>query len=500
MKMFKKAFSIILCAVMIFVVAVPAFAQSENVICPTIYLPGIDSSYIYKDVSNPVEGINEIDKDAVTAMLKEEIVPALIVYAADGDADNLAHKISNVVNTIFADYFNDPDGTAAGNSGVINSYPSVIRKNANLYFSYDWRGDPIVIASELDAYIDYVIEKSGVDKVALTSHSMGSLIILSYLSLYGDDKVAGIVLDSPVIEGVTYVGELLCGEAEFTSEGFEMFFKSVMGETEYQELAASSMDILEMAGVSGLATDFLGDTMKKIGPVFFRESLVPLFGRWLTIWAMCPEGKMEQAIDFVFSNMPENEDANALRAKIEDYNARVRENRMDTLLDFDEKGRLAVISRYGYSSLPVTASWDLLGDAVVETESSSFGATTAVFGDYFDDAYLEGKDMKYISPDKTVDASTCLFPEKTWFIKNLIHTQAGETKDIKAQLLFGEKEAVCDDFSMGRFIIYDVETQTFSIDNSVPVKVEKPTPLQRLFNFLKAFFEKIIDFFTRKKD
>ena len=498
MKGLKKTLSLILCFIMVFAITVPAFAAAETVKYPTIYVPGIASSYIYEDVNDPTQRIDVIDKEAMMTVLKKEIVPALIVYAADGDADNLAHKISAAANDVFGSWFNNPDGTPVGNAGVVNKYPETISGNSRLVFSYDWRGDPFVLAAQLNEYIDYVIETSGIDKVALTSHSMGSIVILTYLSVYGDEKISGIVLDVPVIDGVAYVGDLLCGEAEVTTEAFATFFKSVMGATEYEELAASSLEILEMSEVPDLATGFIDEIFKKIGPVFFRETLVPMFGYWLTIWAMCPENKVDQAVDFVFGDATD-EATLSLKEKIVNYNELVRKGRKDTLLKFDEHGRMAVIARYGYSALPVSASWDILGDSVVETKSNSLGATTAVVGNYFSDEYLDGKDMKYISPDKTVDASTCLFPDKTWFIKDLLHVEAGATTDIQKLLLSGEEEATCDNSALPRFMIYDFENQSFSADNSVPEKTEKPSPLQRLFNFLKALFEKIIDFFTRKK-
>ena len=498
MKRSKKILSLMFCFVMAFAVAMPAFASAESIQCPTIYIPGIASSYVYADKDDTSEYIDVPDKETLTAALQNEIAPALLVYAADGNVDKLAHKVSAVANELLADWFNNPDGTPKGNSGVNNYYPSRITKNSRLAFYYDWRGDPFVLASQLNDYISYVTEKSGCDKVALTSHSMGSIVILTYLSVYGDDKVAGIVLDTPAIEGVAYAGELLCGKAEITAEAVSTFFKGVVGVTDYDEIVSSSLDILEMAGVSELATGFLDDVMKKIGPVFFRETLVPLFGSWLTIWAMCPEEKVEQAIEVVFGDTTD-EDGLALKEKIVNYNELVRKDRKDTLLNFDDHGRIAIISRYGYSSLPITSSWALLGDSVIETQSSSLGATTAIPGDYFSDEYLEGKDMKYISPDKTVDASTCLFPEKTWFIKNILHIEASETIRLHNQLLFGEEEATCDNYQLQRFTLYDYDTDTFNPDNTVPVKAEKLSPLQRLFNFLKAFFDKLISYFTNKK-
>lgn len=497
MKKIKKILSAVLCLVLVLTLTVPAFASEEAIKCPTVYVPGIASSYIYTDINEPSERIDEVDKEAVTAMIRDEIVPALIVYAADGDEDKLAHKISEAVNGVFEDWFNNPDGTPVGDAGAINTYPDVISENSRLVFRYDWRGDPIVLAAQLNDYIDYVTKTAGTDKVALTSHSLGSVVILAYLSLYGYDKVAGIVLDSPVIDGVAYLGDLLCGETEITAQAFSLFFKGVMGATEYEDLVSSSLEILELSDVPELASDFLDNIFEKIGPVFFRETLVPLFGHWLTIWAMTPESKVEQAVEFVFGNS-EDEDTLALKNKIESYNSLVRKDRKETLLNFDKQGRIAIISRYGFSSLPVTSSWELLGDSVIETKSSALGATTSIVGECLSDEYLEDKDMKYISPDKTIDASTCLFPEKTWFVKNLLHTEAGVTGELQRQLLFGEEEATCDNSSVPRFTVYDYETQSFNTDDSVPAKAEKTSPLQKLFNFLAALFDRLISFFTGK--
>ena len=39
----------------------------------------------------------------------------------------------------------------------------------------------------------------------------------------------------------------------------------------------------------------------------------------------------------------------------------------------------------------------------------------------FSKEYLDSHNSKYISPDKCVDASTCLFPERTWFFSGQHH-------------------------------------------------------------------------------
>lgn len=59
------------------------------------------------------------------------------------------------------------------------------------------------------------------------------------------------------------------------------------------------------------------------------------------------------------------------------------------------------------------------------TRFSSLGATVSKIGTAFSDEYIESRKAlgyeKYISPDRQTDASTCVFPEYTWFLKNAIH-------------------------------------------------------------------------------
>lgn len=494
----KKLISIILCIVMLLSLSVNVLG-AEDVKCPIVYVPGIASSDIYTDKDNPTKTITEFEDDALSQAVKEEIVPAFIVYAADRNADKLAKTVSDSLNELFADWFNNPDGTAKGNSGVILRYPSQEQINAagRLTFSYDWRGDPIEIASQLNDYINYVISTGKYDKVALASHSLGSVIITAYLSIYGYDKVMGVVFDSPSIDGVTYIGELLNCRTEVTAASLSAALKTLLSESEYKDLVSSSLDIFEMAGITDSLSVFLDSALKKIYPTVCKETLVPLFGRWLTIWAMVPQSHIDESMEFVFDNLLAQEDLSVLRGKVEEYNSLVRKNRKETLLEFDKVGRFAVISRYGYSNLPITDSWSLLGDSVVETKSSSLGAVTAAVGECFSDEYLEGKDMKYISPDKTVDASTCLFPEKTWFIKNFTHSDAKHAISLYPQFLFAQEELTCDSSEMPRFTVFNAETESFDTDETLSVKTEKLTPLQRLFNFLRALFEKLADLFLK---
>ncbi len=475
---------------------VPVSLAAEVDTCPIIYLPGISSSDLYHDVNDPTSEIVFPSVDEVKKMVTDEIVPALIVYAADKDADKLAGVLSDQFNIIFAGHFNNPDGSPKGNSGAIVKYPSSVSKNSRVTFDWDWRSDPFAAAEKLDNFIDYVIEKSGCSKVALASHSLGSVVILTYLNVYGDDKISGIVYDTPVVDGVNYLGEFLVGNFETDGEALISTVSGILSASDDEELAESIMDVFTLAGIPAELSGLLNSAIDEVTPVIFRDTMVPLFACWPSIWAMVPEGDFDAAVDYIFTNYLTDEDSKVLRAKIEKYNDEIRADRHEKLLEFDEEGRFAVISRYGYSSLPLMDRWAETGDTVVETKSSSLGATTAPVGSVLGDDYLADKDAAFISPDKTVDASTCLFRDKTWFIKDLTHGKvSGVTSPLYSSLLFGVEEATCENFTLARFTAYDAESESIVADTSEPEENKAKSPFEVLFNFIRAFFKKLLSFF-----
>ena len=84
------------------------------------------------------------------------------------------------------------------------------------------------------------------------------------------------------------------------------------------------------------------------------------------------------------------------------------------------------VANYGEQTYPVGDMSDYVGDQLQSVYMQSFGATTARVPETLSDSYLAAQTEKglgkYISPDKQIDASTCMFPDQTWFIKNLRHS------------------------------------------------------------------------------
>lgn len=500
MKNIKVIFALVLSIIMVITMGVPAFAAiDESVVCPEIYVPGFYSTALYADKNDPDTLLSVPDKEEIIKAVKDELVPAFIIYAADKDADKLGNVLSDVANSMLEGWFNNPDGTAKDNSGSNFVYPAAknIKYNSRLRFGYDWRCDPLESAAQLNDFINYVLESTNKDKVALSCHSLGAVVVLTYLSVYGSQKIMGVAFDSPAIEGLTSVGELFSGRTDFEAEGVAALLKMIIGTNEYEELLSSIIDIFSMAGINGSFSEFLDNAYDEVGTVFFRQTLVPLFGYWPSVWSMIPDEYIEAVMADIFEKELAGSEYDGIKTKIQNYNTLVRADKIKTLTDFDAVGRVVVVSRYGYNAVPVTSQWSMLSDTVVETKNSSFGATTAKVGEHFTDEELEGKDMKYISPDKTVDASTCLFKEKTWFIKNAVHTDSSIASGLLSQLLFSAEESTCDNSEFSRFMIYDKENRKIVTDESVPEKNEKPTMFTRIFNFIKALINKLLDLFRK---
>ena len=158
-----------------------------------------------------------------------------------------------------------------------------------------------------------------------------------------------------------------------------------------------------------------------------------------------------------------------------------------TLRALNQTANVYVLSRTGFASIPLTPSCGNLSDGIVDTKYSSFGATTSDYGETLPDSVLENTNPAYLSPEKDIDASTCLFPEQTWFLRNTRHTLSNDEALIAA-LLNEQTQATVNTFAaFPRFLIYDDSTETLLPDSGS----QTPGLLQRI-RLLVADFKRLL--------
>lgn len=469
-KLLAAALAIVICVVPMLTVLASAKPAKE---VPIINIHGLMASDIYVDPDDPDSELCwPPSTDAILTAVKE-VLPSLALFAATKDWTYFGDGVCDAVYKMFTPVIVNPDGTANGKSGVRLKYPTAeeIETKDEISFKYDWRIDPVEVAAQLNDFINYVLETSGSEKVAIKCHSLGGVVTNTYLTIYGDSKVSGVCFNSTAIYGQRYIGELMTGQITVESDALQWFLSYLFDYMEYNNLLNAVVDILKQAGLLDFVSNLANTIVDHILVQASVEVLAPMFGRWLSIWAMTADEDIEAAEAFMFDNLYKGKDVSALKSKIDFFNTNVRPYKTQTLVDLDKHANVYVISRYGYCSIPLTPSYDINSDGVVDTKSTSFGATVVPYKQKLSDEYLAKADPKYISPDKTLDASTCLFPEQTWFIRNMQHANNPDSIDeMIFTFLRHDGQATVDTFDRyPRFNQYDPFNDVISPDvESVP--------------------------------
>ncbi len=467
-KILKKSICIILCLIMISASAVSTLAASGFTTVqrdiPRIFVNGFMASDVYVDPENPnSKKAWPLSSDDILGAVSEMAEP-LAKLALGGTWQTFADELVPVVDELFAPVSSDFSGDVTNGSGIRFEYPAPeeITEDSYVEFCYDWRKDPIETADALDKFINYVTECAGTEQVTLDCHSCGGVITFTYLKLYGTEKIRSVLFNATAIYGETYTGELLSGKIVLNDAAVKNYLDYAFDGMEFENLLSLLMGSVTDAGVTAFICEYANDIVDLIYDQV-SLSIAKLFANWPTIWAMIPDEMLDDAKNHVFNEIYANAnvDFSGLKDKIENYDTLIRADKTQSLLDINETTNTYVISRYGYSSLPMTESWEILSDGVIDTKHNSFGATTAKFNKTLNVPVTE-----YVNPDKTVDASTCLFPEQTWFIKNIKHSDMPKCVDMLIEhLLYHDGQATVETFKeYPRFLEYNIDYNSLQTD------------------------------------
>ena len=424
----KKVFSILIAAVLLATMLTPAFASEaqECDVYPVISVRGFGADLFVVNEDGSETGAFSFEPAQIANMVKDA-TSALTVLALRQDYTGFVDKMRETVGMIVGNLLCDNEGNSVKQI-VTHSDPTDVDthlntdyayfkkdgEHGNYVFDYDWRLSPMDIADELNAYIQEVKAVTGHDKVVLLSHSEGNNVTMAYYYKYGTADVYKTLHLSAAWQGISIIGAAFTKQVDLQDKGdaLQSFLSTVLGDDTVFDFLNSLVVSLNNAGVLNGVLNGLDTVLDKTLDQVYDEILIDTFATMPAMWSFVPDDYYEDAKQVMFGG---DEKYSALIERIDEYHDNVQIHTADILRQAMADGVYAVIAcGYGISLIPVTNVTDTQGDMLIDTKYSSLGAIAAPFG-----GELESGER--LSPDAQVDASTCAFPEITWFLKYQSH-------------------------------------------------------------------------------
>lgn len=537
----KKLISLLLAVIMLATFILPVLsvvAVSENQL-PVIYIVGKQNTPVYKtdaegnflvdengnrvqvdDVNKPLGMTREEYILTQVEPVMKELLPALISGDYDEYIQSLVDSFAPVYKeAVLNEDGVDPDGRIDWNYAV--QQPSVGADGLKYYyFKYDWRYSPYEIADELHQFVEYVCAKENVKKVNIHARCYGSNVAMAYIAkseagMYDVPfRMNNLCLNTTPLDGYIAVGALMSGSIKLDADIIDRYVSlylngdDIFDDPLMETCATVLVSALNQAKILGWGTDEIQKIYDSIAEELIPALALVSYGTFPSYWSMIGDKYYDKAKNMVFGTTePEGKYANFI-TKIDNYHNLIGEIEEETgkpmyasLLkrcEDDYGMKTAVFAKYGFCSFPVFEGSQITGDARGTVTELSLGAMGTVVGETFTKNQLaeirsmEGFDEKYLSPDSKVYAGTCLFPETTWFSKNLYHTDLYQIDPIASAFFLSDGQLTVNDERFPQF--HEYENGTF-------VNVEPEDEIDKVWTnngyvVLLRVIRTIIQFFT----
>lgn len=483
----KRIIAFILSFTMLLTTAVCAapssVAAQDGIDIPLIYVEGQGAS-LYRNYGTP-EQEQIYPVQIPEGYIDEKVEQYLPVFAEaffTQEWDEFCVALYDCIVPIMADVRLDNNGEPSDGStvGWRWSEATLTDKKINgkyqiddYIFKYDWRLDPWQTADGLHAYIEAVKKVTGAEEVALLGRCLGASIVAAYMTKYDGEHVRECIFYASASHGAAMASKAFCGELYLEADGIERYVYDIqLFEEDYlEQLLESFVTLLNKTYGLNVACWAVNNVYKDIVLDVMPPIMSETFATFPGYWSMVTEQDFEKAKYVCFYEM---EDKYAgLIDKIDNYHVNTRLKMDDKYTELSEEGvEFSNVAKYGLQIIPVSKDNDVVSDGTCEISQSSMGATAAGVESVFNSEYMEnaknnGTD-KYISPDNQLDASTCLFPDSTWFVKDLEHENFPDhIEEIFTEIINVDGYTVFDNPEFPQYLVYEEET-----DRVVPMTVD----------------------------
>lgn len=422
MKTVKRIVCLLLCVVMIMTVFVPVTANAASSL-PIIYIYG-NGRTIYNKQGKKIYPFGDALADALMDK-KDELVDAFTKGLLRRNYTYLEEEISGIISPLFKELKLNNNGEISNGSYHKKSKTPKKKKSnygiSDYAFEYDPRIDPLESAVALRSYINSVLKATGKKKVHIVARCLGTSILGAYLCKYGKDKVDSVVFYAGSMNGMLIASAAFSGNYKIDPEGLQNYAKNNTGESDFADIANSLANVFKS---SKLTSAVIQKEFTKAAQSIMPGLIMDTYGTMPAYWSLVGPEYYKAAKKFIFG--ANTAKYSGLIKKTDNYYNTVSLKLPETLKKLKKDGmKVYVITKYNVQLPPLFEYSNQQADGYVEVPSMSFGATCADMGKTLSASYINylkkaGK-SKYLSKDKAIDASTCLFPDNTWFIRNISH-------------------------------------------------------------------------------
>ncbi|MCL2107231.1 MAG: hypothetical protein FWH26_09300 [Oscillospiraceae bacterium] len=472
MKLTKRILCIVLAATLLCGVGTVAMAsetenaQEDRTNYPTIYLAGgwhalytdygtkekrkayfdtSDSMTTDKETRDAIfEAIGNLDFDALGKGLSRMFTKAYEDVAMDCDGESINPDLECPVRIYFdpgtLDYLATlptvvledvlgldptllkqfPDGTRYYGADV-----GVYFKDNEGYFSFDWRLDPRENAALLHTWIETTfIDEDVSDKVNLAFVSGSGPIGLSYLYEYGTEYLNAITFNESFHNGSSLWGGIATRQFALGADALgntgPMYCWSMQDTI---KPLITPIRVLYEVGLIDVAAKVLNFAASDAFNKLYEEALIPMWFHMPFYWALVPHSIYEQAKRALFPDHSSYAQHANLFEKTDFYHNYIMADSDNILAEAAEEIKVGINCGYGFPLSPYSATSYVSSDELLDTQYASSGATCAPPNRPFSVFYKQVNpgDVNYVSPDRYIDASTCVLPDYTWFNKDMPH-------------------------------------------------------------------------------
>ena len=462
----KKVLSLLLAVIIALTAFIGVSAASKTCNCdtpPVVFVHGFGAYPLYMDMGTDNE--TQVFPPNTPSIIKS--VPAILkvlnTLLVTGNYSRCAGGLTEVLDNMMGYLACDKEGNSIYNVSpeipplptedkhkrtdyTYDTHADNHQETAQYNFFYDWRLDPMDNAKKLDTYIKHIKKLTRHNKVVLTSHSQGNTVVAAYLSLYSCTDVEKVIFLSPAFKGLYLIGNILTKNitVDGKSDAFTLYLKGLFGNSFGGKIGYELINGLNKGGVLPFVMKRLQKLLEAEFDNVYETELKSLFGYMPGIWSFCPDEYYTQAKKEMFGNGKGYE---KLIKKIDNYHYNVQCKLENILYSCKKKGMsFAICAGYDIPSIPVVPGNEQQSDMLIDTAYMTIGATGAQPGKTLGDNYKQKVNCghNHLSPDGIIDASTCAYPEQTWFFKGQDHNtfKEGYTQFITDLVLYDGQPTV----------------------------------------------------------